>query len=101
MSRSRSSARSSGAVNKGLPIIPVRIEDAAPSKALEYFISTPHWLGAFTPPLEEQLNQLAAAVTCCWEPCREGAPAPGKMGLLLRTADDSFASWHTGRRRLP
>lgn len=28
------------AVNKGLPIIPVRIEDAVPSKALEYFIST-------------------------------------------------------------
>ena len=33
-----------------------------PSKALEYFISTPHWLDAFTPPLEERLTQLAAAV---------------------------------------
>jgi hypothetical protein len=43
------------AVNKGLPVIPVRIEDTTPSKALEYFISTPHWLDAFTPPLEERL----------------------------------------------
>ena len=50
------------AVAKGLPIIPVRIEDTVPSKALEYFISTPHWLDAFTPPLEERLTQLAAAV---------------------------------------
>jgi len=40
------------AVAKGLPIIPVRIEDTVPSKALEYFISAPHWLDAFTPPLE-------------------------------------------------
>lgn len=30
------------AVNKGIPIIPMRIEDISPSKALEYFISTPH-----------------------------------------------------------
>src|ERR1041384_1392142 len=29
------------AVNRGLPIIPVRIEDILPSKSLEYFISTP------------------------------------------------------------
>ena len=37
------------AIHMGLPIIPVRIEDTAPSKSLEYFISTPHWLDAFTP----------------------------------------------------
>src|SRR3954469_14873388 len=30
------------AVNRGLPVIPFRIEDVAPSKTLEYFISTPH-----------------------------------------------------------
>jgi hypothetical protein len=69
------------AVNKGLPIIPVRIEDAAPSKALEYFISTPHWLDAFTPPLEERLNQLAAAVTALLGTL-QGGPAPGKIGLF-------------------
>src|SRR5438067_8123475 len=40
------------AVHKGIPIIPLRIEDVTPSKSLEYFISTPHWLDAFTPPLE-------------------------------------------------
>ena len=49
-------------VNRGIPIVPVRIEDIAPSKSLEYFISTPHWLDAFTPPLEQHLRQLAVAV---------------------------------------
>jgi WD40 repeat protein len=50
------------AVSKGIMIIPVRIEDVMPSKALEYFISTPHWLDAFTPPMERHLKQLATSV---------------------------------------
>lgn len=47
------------AVNRAIPIIPVRVEDALPSKSLEYFISTPHWLDALTPPLEQHLLRLA------------------------------------------
>ncbi len=50
------------AVHKNIPIIPFRIEDIAPVKALEYFLSTPHWLDAFTPPLERHFNSLATAV---------------------------------------
>jgi hypothetical protein len=47
------------AVNHGLPVIPLRIEDVAPIKSLEYFISSPHWLDAFSLPLERHLNYLA------------------------------------------
>ena len=47
------------AVSKGMPIIPVRIENVAPTKAMEYFLSTPHWLDALTPPLERHLQRLA------------------------------------------
>lgn len=50
------------AVHRGIPLIPVRVEDAAPSKTLEYFISTPHWLDALNPPLEQHLQRVAAAV---------------------------------------
>jgi TIR domain/WD domain, G-beta repeat len=50
------------AVNRAIPIIPFRIEEVIPSKSLEYFLSTPHWLDAFTPPLEKHLKQLAAAI---------------------------------------
>jgi hypothetical protein len=50
------------AVSKGISIITVRIEEIAPNKALEYFISAPHWLDAFTPPLEKHLRSLVGAV---------------------------------------
>jgi hypothetical protein len=50
------------AVNKGLPVIPFRIENVMPTKSLEYFLSTPHWLDAFTPPLDEHVRQLADSI---------------------------------------
>jgi hypothetical protein len=50
------------AVNKGIPIIPLRIENVAPEKSLEYFISTPHWLDAFTSPLDQHLSYLADVI---------------------------------------
>jgi hypothetical protein len=50
------------AVNKGIPVIPLRIENVMPTKALEYFLSTPHWLDAFTPPLDDHVRQLAYSI---------------------------------------
>ncbi len=50
------------AVNKGLPIIPMRIEDVLPSKSLEYFLSVPHWLDALTPPLQAHVTKLCRTV---------------------------------------
>ncbi len=50
------------AVSKGLTIIPVRIEDVAPARALEYYISPLHWLDAVTPPIETHLHALAEKV---------------------------------------
>jgi hypothetical protein len=51
------------AVNKGIPIVPVRIADIMPTDSLEYFLSTPHWLDAFPPPLGEYFHQLTQAVS--------------------------------------
>ena len=50
------------AANAGLAMVPVRIEEAQPSKSLEYFISSAHWLDAFPPPLDPHLAYLEAAV---------------------------------------
>jgi hypothetical protein len=50
------------AVNKGVPIIPFRIENVLPSKSLEYFLSAPHWLDALSPPLELHLQELTSTV---------------------------------------
>jgi hypothetical protein len=49
-------------VHRGLPLIPVRIEEVLPAEALEYFLSTPHWLDAYTPPLQRHLEHLATTV---------------------------------------
>ena len=50
------------AVRKGLPIIPLRIDNVVPSKSMEYFLTTQHWLDALTPPLEKHLQKLADTV---------------------------------------
>lgn len=46
------------AVHKQLPILPFRIEDVLPSRSLEYFLSTQHWMNAFPPPLEAHIDRL-------------------------------------------
>ncbi len=51
------------AVSRGLPILPLRIEDVAPSEAMEYYIASRHWLDALTPPLENHLAHLTETVT--------------------------------------
>lgn len=50
------------AVDRGLAILPLRIEEARPEQALEYFLATQHWLDALSPPLERHLQALVDAV---------------------------------------
>jgi TIR domain-containing protein/polyglycine hydrolase-like protein len=50
------------AVNKGVYIIPFRVDDIPPTRSLEYFISTSQWMDAFSPPLERHLDNLAKTV---------------------------------------
>ena len=49
------------AVSKGKVIIPVRIEDVMPSKAMEFCLGNTHWLDAIA-SLEAQLDRLASSV---------------------------------------
>jgi hypothetical protein len=48
------------AVHKELSILPFRIEDVLPSKSLEFFLSTQHWMDAFSPPREPYYARLCA-----------------------------------------
>src|SRR4029453_5086898 len=50
------------AVNKGVYIIPFRVDAIPPTKALEYFIWASQWMDAFSPPLERHLGNLAKTV---------------------------------------
>lgn len=64
------------AVSRGMPIVPFRIEDVPPSKAMEYYISAPHWLDAITPPVERHIERLADTVRVLLDPTRVPAPPP-------------------------
>ena len=60
------------AASQGIPIIPLRIEDVTPSKAMSFFISRHQFLDALTPPLENHLPRLADTVQQILT--RKGAP---------------------------
>jgi hypothetical protein len=47
------------AVSRGVPILPVRIEDVIPKGSIAYFVDSVHWFDAITPPLEDHLQRLA------------------------------------------
>src|SRR3954464_6732114 len=50
------------AVDCRLPIVRLRIEDIPLSDDLRYYLSTPHWLDALTPPLSKHIPPLIVAV---------------------------------------
>jgi hypothetical protein len=47
------------AVNRGVAVLPFRVEDVLPSRSLEYFLSSQHWMDAFPPPMEPHYARLA------------------------------------------
>ncbi len=70
------------AVNRGVAILPVRIEDVLPGKGLEYFIGNVHWLDALTPPLEAHLKSLSGTIKILLARGGHGAvpePVEGRM----------------------
>jgi hypothetical protein len=50
------------AVNREVRVLAFRIDDVLPSKSLEYFLSSHHWLDAFPPPREPYYARLCAAL---------------------------------------
>jgi TPR repeat protein len=75
------------AVHKGIPVVPVRIEDVAPSATLEYFISAPHWLDAFPPPTEQHLGKLAKSVRQLLESGFARPASPGEAPQATQPAE--------------
>lgn len=68
------------AFEKGITVIPFRVENVAPSKALEYYIGPVHWLDAFPPPMEQHFQRLfdtTRLILSAPEP-----PASGEAGGL-------------------
>jgi hypothetical protein len=79
------------ALSSGKPVIPVRIEDVRPTGALDYFISSVHWIDAFEPPMERHFQMLAdhiaAVATACQSPPAPFDNAGGVATAKLRSGN--------------
>jgi hypothetical protein len=64
------------ALENGVKLIPMRMENIKPSDGLGYFIATPQWLEAYAEPLEKYLQALADTIN------RLVQPIPGKNTKL-------------------
>ncbi|HTL19825.1 MAG TPA: TIR domain-containing protein [Steroidobacteraceae bacterium] len=50
------------AVDRGVRVVPFRIEDITPAASLEYFLAGHQWLDAFPPPLEPHYAKLVVCL---------------------------------------
>jgi hypothetical protein len=75
------------AVHKELPVLPFRIENIAPSKSLEYFLSSQHWLDAFPPPFEPHYDKVVRHVSGLL-----GVAAPGAGAAAAEPAPAPLAA---------
>lgn len=72
------------AVNREIPIIPIRIDNVLPHNSMEYYISTTHWLDAISPPLENHINKLAKIVQNILNPPKEIFPDPKEAYVVKK-----------------
>jgi hypothetical protein len=78
------------AASKDIPIIPIRIDNVIPSKAIDYFVSSHHFLDALTPPLERYLERLADTAQ----------QIMARQGVLLEGIEKAEAGEETKRKTI-
>ncbi|MGH8320007.1 MAG: toll/interleukin-1 receptor domain-containing protein [Steroidobacteraceae bacterium] len=61
------------AVSKELRVLPFRLENVLPSRSLEYFLSSQHWLDGFPSPREAHYDRLCGYLRQ-WLPEATGQP---------------------------
>jgi formylglycine-generating enzyme required for sulfatase activity/WD40 repeat protein len=77
------------AANRGIPILPFRVDDTVLSKSLEYFLSSAHWLDAFDGELQRHLDLLGnnvAQILSREDALRPVAPPPAERKPRNRSA---------------
>jgi len=63
------------AVSRGIAVLPMRLADIEPSKALELFISGTHWIDVWNPPIDQYVDRLIVAIDAL-DGSAEAVPAP-------------------------
>lgn len=85
------------AVNRGVPIATIRIQDTMPAGGLEYFLSSRVWMNAITPPLERHLREVARHVTAMLG--SSGAPVTSASRTGAMAAAAPALGWAGAARR--
>jgi formylglycine-generating enzyme required for sulfatase activity len=91
------------AISQGMILLPVRIEEIRPDGAMEYALGNTHWLDAFAPPIERQLDLLArsvktllghdVALPAAPAPAKSAAVAPAKLPHSSQIAPTQSTHW--------
>ena len=91
-SHSNTSPQVSGEVQrafeKGLIVMPFRIEDVIPSAGLEYYIGSVHWLDALTDPMEQHIDQLVTRVKALKDAGLQAAEMPAHQTMPEQQIDE-------------
>ncbi len=76
------------AAERGIPIIPVRVEEVLPTKAMAYYLRTIQWLDALTPEMDRHLERLVRRVQALLqvEPPPPPPPPPPRKRKLSAPA---------------
>jgi len=85
------------AIHNNIPIFPVRIEDVVPSKAMEYYISSNHWMDAFGGNFETNLDKLVAAIKSKHNITLESEPEPTSKPIKTKEQSPSPTSQVTDK----
>jgi hypothetical protein len=83
------------AVNARKVLIPFRIENVAPTGAMEFHIGRRHWLEAYSPPIDRHLELLAHAVHDILHPPAPATPSAAPSATL---ASENTVMPSTARR---
>jgi TIR domain/F5/8 type C domain len=82
-------------------ILPFRIEDVQPSRDIAFYVSAAHWLDAAKYQVDEQFDELLAAIQDWQKADTDGAPGPATPPLPVTTASVPAAPPPRGIRWLP
>jgi TIR domain len=77
------------AVSKDLRVLPFRLENVLPSRSLEYFLSSQHWLDGFPEPREPHYERLCGFLRQC---LHAEAPEPAISAMPAATAASPAAA---------
>ena len=74
------------AVQKDVVVVPFRIDEVQPSKDMEYFLSSTHWLDAITPNMEKHIANLVDTIKSILSGGSQSSAAPSQASAIIDSA---------------